>query len=90
MSNVAYFVWLIFQIVTFAIFFRVILSWFMVTPASTSGFLVTIYHVLFQITEPILAPLRRIIPTIGMFDLSPIVAIIVLQVIGEIVVRALS
>lgn len=90
MSNVAYFVWLIFQIVTFAIFFRVILSWFMVTPASTSGFLVTIYNVLFQITEPILAPLRRIIPTIGMFDLSPIVAIIVLQVIGEIVVRALS
>lgn len=90
MSNVAYFIWLIFQIVTFAIFFRVILSWFMVTPASTSGFLVTIYHVLFQITEPILAPLRRIIPTIGMFDLSPIVAIIVLQVIGEIVVRALS
>lgn len=90
MSNVAYFIWLIFQIVTFAIFFRVILSWFMVTPASTSGFLVTIYNVLFQITEPILAPLRRIIPTIGMFDLSPIVAIIVLQVIGEIVVRALS
>jgi YggT family protein len=90
MSNVAYFVWLIFQILTFAIFFRVILSWFMVTPASTSGFLVTIYHVLFQITEPILAPLRRIIPTIGMFDISPIVAIIVLQVIGEVVVRALS
>lgn len=90
MSNVAYFIWLIFQIVTFAIFFRVILSWFMVTPASTSGFMVTIYNVLFQITEPILAPLRRIIPTIGMFDLSPIVAIIVLQVIGEIVVRALS
>lgn len=90
MSNVAYFIWLIFQIVTFAIFFRVILSWFMVTPASTSGFLVTIYHVLFQITEPILAPLRRIIPNIGMFDISPIVAIIVLQVIGEVVVRALS
>lgn len=90
MSNVAYFIWLIFQVVTFAIFFRVILSWFMVTPASTSGFLVTIHNILFQITEPILAPLRRIIPNIGMFDLSPIVAIIVLQVVGEIVVRALS
>jgi YggT family protein len=90
MSNVAYFVWLIFQILTFAIFFRVILSWFMMSPSSTGGFLVTIHNVLFQITEPILAPLRRIIPTIGMFDLSPIVAIIVLQVIGEIVVRALS
>ena len=90
MSTVAYFIWLIFQIFTFAIFFRVILSWFMMSPSSTGGFLVTIYQVLYQITEPILGPLRRIIPTIGMFDISPIVAIILLQVIGEVLVRALS
>jgi len=90
MSTVAYFVWLIFQILTFAIFFRVILSWFMITPASTSGFLVTIYQILFQITEPVLGPLRRIIPTIGMFDISPIIAIILLQIIGEVLLRALS
>lgn len=90
MSGVAYFVWLIFQIFTFAIFFRVILSWFMMNPSSRSGFLGSVYQVLLQITEPILAPLRKIVPMIGMFDITPIVAIIVLQIVGEVIVRALS
>jgi len=90
MNSVAYFVWLIFQIITFAIFFRVILSWFMMNPSSQSGFLRSIYQVLLQITEPILAPLRKVIPLIGMFDITPIVAIILLQIIGEVIVRALS
>ena len=90
MSGAAYFIWLIFQIVTFAIFFRVILSWFMMNPSSRSGFLGSVYQVLLQITEPILAPLRRVVPMIGMFDITPIVAIIVLQIVGEVIVRALS
>jgi YggT family protein len=90
MSGVGDFVWLIFQILTFAIFFRVILSWFMMTPSGRSGFMASVYQVLQQITEPILAPLRRVIPMIGMFDITPIVAIILLQIIGEIIVRALS
>jgi YggT family protein len=38
-----------------------------------------------QITDPILNPIRRILPSTGMLDFSPLVAIIVLQVI-EIVV----
>lgn len=87
MTTVALLVYYLFQALTFAIFFRVILSWFMMNP--TSGFVVSVYQVLYQITEPILAPLRRIVPTIGMFDITPIVAIILLQVIGEVVVRAL-
>ena len=33
----------------------------------------SIYSVLFTITEPVLRPLRQIIPPIGMIDLSPIV-----------------
>lgn len=38
-------------------------------------------NILYQVTEPILAPLRRIIPKVGLFDLTPMVAIILLQVI---------
>ncbi|TET75281.1 MAG: YggT family protein [Dehalococcoidia bacterium] len=79
-----YIIW----VITMAIFARVILSWFMVNP--TSGFVVSLYQLLFQITEPILAPLRRIIPTIGMFDITPIVAIILLQIIGQVLIQALS
>jgi len=88
MSGAATLVYYIIQVFTIAIFARVVLSWFMIRP--TSGFVVSLYQVLFQITEPILGPLRRIIPTIGMFDISPIVAIILLQVIGQVLIQALS
>ncbi len=88
MTIAAELIYYIIQVITIAIFARVVLSWFMISPRS--GFLVSIYQVLFQITEPILGPLRRIIPTIGMFDISPIVAIIALQIIGEVLIRALS
>lgn len=36
------------------------------------------FRLLLEITEPILAPLRRVIPPLGMFDISPIVAFVVL------------
>jgi len=88
MSTAAALIYYIIQVITIAIFARVVLSWFMVNP--TSGFVVSLYQVLFQITEPILGPLRRIIPTIGMFDISPIVAIIGLQIIGQVLIQALS
>ena len=63
-------------VMTMAIFIRALLSWFNMDPRSP------VIQTLNQITEPIIEPIRRIMPRIGMFDLSPIVAMIVLQVIG--------
>jgi YggT family protein len=88
MSAVVLFIYYLIQVMAWAIFIRVILSWFVMT--SRSGFLVSVYQVLVQVTEPILAPLRRIIPMIGMFDITPIVAFIALQIIGEVLIRALA
>jgi YggT family protein len=42
-----------------------------------------------SIAEPILGPLRRVLPSMGMLDLSPMVAIILLQVVGSIVTQTL-
>jgi YggT family protein len=64
------------EVLTFAIFIRVILSWFVTRPN-------TLTIILDKITEPILAPLRRIIPRAGMFDFTPLVAIILLQLIAR-------
>ncbi len=47
---------------------RAILSWFPIT--SSSGVLAQIQRVLFDVTEPVLAPARRVIPPAGMFDIS--------------------
>ncbi len=37
--------------------------------------------VIHEITEPILAPIRQIMPRIGMFDLSPMIAIFLLTIL---------
>ena len=56
------------------LFARIILSWFPIQPNSGMA---TIYSFLFSLTEPVLGPIRRILPPIGMggmgFDLSPLV-----------------
>ncbi len=38
-----------------------------------------------EMTEPVLAPLRRIIPSVGMFDLSPMVALLLLSVLQQLI-----
>lgn len=52
--------------------------------------LVSITQVLIQVTEPILAPIRRVLPTFGMIDFSPLVAILLLTVIHRIIEYALG
>ncbi len=47
-------------------------------------------QILGEITEPILAPLRRVLPTIGMLDISPLVAILLLNVLQTLVRSALQ
>ncbi len=67
------------RLLILAIFFRAILSWFVRDPYNP------IVRVLDSITEPILQPLRPILPRMGMMDLSPLVAIVVLSVIAGMV-----
>ncbi len=57
---------------------RALLSWF---PYSPNSPLNPVRRVVFTITEPVLAPFRRIIPPIGMIDISFLVAIIVVQLL---------
>jgi YggT family protein len=61
----------------FAIFFRAILSWFPGAQDNALG------RILIQVTEPILAPLRRIVPRMGMMDITPMAAILVLFVVQQ-------
>lgn len=80
MTTFILFLYYLFQVLTFAIFLRAILSWF--TMSSRSPLLMSIYRVFIQVTEPILAPLRRIIPMVGMIDITPIIAILILQILS--------
>jgi len=59
----------------FAILAMIILSW--IAPGGNSPVL----YLLYQLTEPVMAPFRRIIPPMGGLDLSPILVFIAINVI---------
>ncbi len=77
----------VFQLASLAILARVILSWL-----PMAGVRIDPYHpvirILYQITDPILDPIRRF-STFGMIDFSPIVALILLEVIRRVLVGVL-
>jgi YggT family protein len=57
---------------------RVILSWFPLQPGTSMA---SIASIIYQLTEPVMGPVRRIIPTIGMIDISPIVVFFGLRIL---------
>ena len=65
---------------------RVLVSWFQIGPSSPMYPAVSI---LYQITEPILAPIRRVLPTFGMLDFSPMVALFLLFFVQKMLLRLL-
>ena len=80
-----------FNLLFIAILGRIILSFVIpMMSGRPNPLLLQIYGLMGQITEPILAPLRRILPTFGMFDFSPLVAIIILQVVRSVLIKALT
>lgn len=70
-------------IMQFAIIGRAILSWFDRTQSNP------VSQFLFQLTEPMIAPIRAILPSMGMIDLAPLVAILVLLVLRTMLIGAL-
>lgn len=73
----------IFTALTFLVFGRALLSWF------DPGMRSSIGQMLYRATEPLLAPIRSIMPSMGGIDLSPIVLIIALQILRRLIVQAL-
>ena len=87
-------VWIIdklLQLLIFAIVARAILSFVvpMMGPRP-NPLLMSISRVINQVTEPLLGPIRRALPTVGMFDFSPMVAIVVLVIIRAVFVRSVG
>jgi YggT family protein len=66
------------QMLTWAIVARSLITWFPIDQGSP------LYQLLFRVTEPIISPIRSILPSTGMMDLSPMAAIIVLIVMGQV------
>lgn len=65
----------------------ILMSWI---PMKGGGFVYDVYRGLGDLVEPYLSVFRRLIPPIGIVDVSPLVAFFVLQVLNSVIYRLLS
>jgi len=72
------------QLLTLLIIVRAVLSWI---PNVDHGH--PLIRWIMRVTDPILEPIRRAIPPLGGFDLSPIIAILLVQFIGKLLIQLL-
>lgn len=70
-----------FNVLKIALLVRVVSSWLPVSPYSRW------VSWSYRLTEPILAPLRRVVPTLGAFDITPILAYFLLGLIQSFMLR---
>lgn len=75
-AQVARFISYLLYLLAWLIIARSIISWFPNIQGNT------FVQILRQITDPILVPLQRIVPRVGMFDFTPTIAVIVLFVLA--------
>lgn len=78
-SNVVNLLVTILQLYSFILLGRILLSWIPNVDRSNQ-----IVQLLYQLTEPVLEPVRRTIPPLGMIDLSPIIVFIGLRILQSV------
>ena len=77
------FIAMLFQVLSLAILIRVLLSW--VDPMGN----MRVTQILRDLTEPILAPIRNMMPNMMMIDFSPFIAMLLLQLLNKLIVGAI-
>jgi len=75
--DVLYIICKIINLYTLVLVARAITSFFPVTPGTPFAQVVEVLH---KLTEPVLGPVRRVVPPLGMFDLSFLVVVIGIRV----------
>jgi YggT family protein len=80
---------LIFQFLTIIILIDVLASWIMIGNVRLPDILFRVLEVVHNIAGVVLNPIRRIIPSMGGLDISPIIALIALQLLQSLLVKVL-
>lgn len=60
------------------VFVRVVLSWFPVDPRGPVG---QVARLVSAVTDPVMEPVRRVLPSVGPIDISPIVVVLFLNLV---------
>ena len=89
MRSILYVILLILDIYIWLLIAAAILSWLVAFNVvnSRNQFVAMIGDFLYRITEPVLRPIRNLLPSLGGIDVSPVVLILVIILIKDIIVR---
>ena len=82
-------VMILFDLYTFAILLQVLSSWVFAAGARLPLWVYDALHVLHRITAPLLDPIRRLIPPVAGMDLSPIIAMFLLQILERLILTVM-
>jgi uncharacterized protein YggT (Ycf19 family) len=77
---IGFFLYAAISVFILLVFLRVLSSWFVFTKNTFFGFVR-------RVTDPVVVPLQRLIPPIGMFDLSAMILLIVLGLIQQLIIK---
>lgn len=87
MQSIFYVVDLVLELYVWCLIIYVVLSWLTAfNVVNTSNrFVSNVLNVLYQITEPPLRPIRRMLPNFGGLDLSPLALILIIILIRSLI-----
>ena len=77
MTGIGSIIGLLIELYSFVILARVLMSWVNVDPYSPLA------RVIYDLTEPVLAPVRNLLPPAAGLDFSPIIVLVLLQILGS-------
>ena len=88
MAELLFFVSRLLTIYVYVLIAAAVFSWLLAFNVVNAGspFVSTVGRFLYQITEPVLAPVRRFLPNFGGIDISPIVVIIAIYFIQVVII----
>ncbi len=89
MNIIAWLISTLVQILFWVILVDVIGSWLAAAGVRLPGVIYDLLTVVHRVVEPLLAPIRRVVPSFGGLDLSPLILLVLLQLVAGILLRIL-
>ncbi len=89
MRSILYVILLVLDLYIWLLIASAILSWLVAFNVvnARNQFVAMVGDFLFRITEPVLRPIRNVMPNLGGIDLSPVIVILLIILIKDIIVR---
>ena len=89
MRSILYVILLVLDLYVWLLIAAAILSWLVAFNVvnSRNQFVAMIGDFLYRVTEPVLRPIRNMLPSLGGIDVSPVILILIIILIKDIIVR---